>query len=88
MGKRKTRKQTLTKIDPSILKSRPATISQHATQNGAYVTMAVNPIFQPPLPLVDPLVFNLDPGNFNKEHLEDDIGDENTSRGYCGSWPH
>ena len=82
MGKRKTRSKTLTKIDPSILESKPAAVSQHAAQNGARVTATVNPIFQPPLSPVNPLVFDLDPGNFNEEHLEDDVGDKDASRGY------
>ena len=80
MGKRKA-KHTLTKIDPSILEFKPTAISQHASHGGARVTTAVNPI-QPSVPSVDSLLFDFDPGNFNEEHAEGDVDEEDVSKGY------
>ena len=80
MGKYKTNK-TLTKIDPNTLKSKPVTISHHAAHNGKHVITAINPVHPLPVP-VDPLIFNLDSENFNKEHFEDGINEEDISKGY------
>ena len=42
-----------------------------------------------PLPvLVDPLVFNLDSENFNEEHFEDGINEEDISKGYYVAHVH
>jgi hypothetical protein len=81
MGKRKVKNRTLTKIDPSILESKPVAISQHAATNGARITTAINPVCPPPLPPVNFLAFDLD-SPFNEEHLEDDGGEEEDSGGH------
>ena len=80
MGKRKTKVNTLTKIDPSLL--RPQTISQHATEDGTRVTTSVKPS-QPPVvqdPLQNPAIFDAGVLNYDSEHLED--GGDDVSRGY------
>lgn len=86
MTRRKAgKKTTLTKIDPSILMPKPVAVSQHAAQNGARVTMTVNPTSQPlvpPLDSLDSLDFNLDPEKFNEEPTGGTVSEEEFSRGY------
>ena len=83
MSRRKAGKRTtLTKIDPSILIPKPVAVSQHAAQNGARVTMTVNPASQPLVPPLDSLDFNLDPENFNEELAGGTVSEEEFSRGY------
>ena len=85
MGKRKPRNKTLvktlTKIDPSIFKPKPAAVSQYATQNGTCVTSAVNPIVQPPPP-VDPIVFNFDLESIDEDPVAYDGEEDGTGEGY------
>jgi len=84
MGKRKPRNKTLattlTKIDPSILKSKPAAVSQHAARNGTRVTTAINPLVHPPPP-VDPIVFNFDPESIDESPIAY-CGEEDRTGGY------
>lgn len=82
MGKRKARNRTLTKIDLSTLKFRPAAVSQHATQSGTRVTTSITPVRQPPAPPIDSIDFDLDPTNFDGEHSEDNLAEEDVSRAY------
>ena len=80
MGKCKTKVNTLTKIDPSLL--RQHAISQHATDDGIRVTTALKPS-RPPVvqdPLQDPVIFDAGMLNHDDENLED--GDDDISRGY------
>ena len=87
MARHKTAKSTtLTKINPSVLKPKPVAVSQHAAQDGTHITKAVNPIRQPPVPLVDPLAFSLGLENFNEESTGDVINGEDISRGYYVAW--
>ena len=90
MTKHKSKKVTLTKIDPSILKPKPVATSQHASHTGARVIATVNPVRQP-LPPADSLGFNLDLGNFDSDpgHPDLDPGnvgeecvDDDDSRAY------
>lgn len=81
MGKRKA-KNTLTKINPGVLKYKPVAVSQHASQGGARVTTTVNPICPPSTaPPTDPF-FDPDPGNFSEECDEDDGTEEDVLREY------
>lgn len=84
MGKRKVKSRTLTKIDPRILKPRLVAISQHATRGGARVTATVNPVRVLPVSPIDPLAFDLDPGDFNEgfEDDEEEPGEGDISKGY------
>ena len=87
MKKRKSRlyRQTLTKIDPSILKPKFTAISQHATGSRGRVTTIVNPVLSP-----EPTVFDTDLLTFAEKHLRDednndnDVGDNDNdvARGY------
>jgi hypothetical protein len=79
MGKRKTKLNTLTKIDPSVLISRPPAVSQHVTARGTRVTTTVRP-GQPPViqdPPLDSAIFDT---GIDDEHLED--GGDDVSKAY------
>ena len=69
MARRRAKKTTLTNIDPSLLKPKTLAISQHETSNGTRVTTPIHPIRETP-PAVDPVVFDLDPSNFDREWFE------------------
>ena len=83
MGKCKGKSRTLTKIGPRILKPRLVAVSQHAACGGAQVTMTVNPIRALLVFPIDPLAFDLDPGDLNGgfEEDEEEPGDD-ISKGY------
>lgn len=72
MGRRKGKKTTLTKIDPSILCPKPPAVSQHADDNGVPVTTAVNPPSPSWMPTEEPDIFNPDASNY----LGDDVSEE------------
>jgi hypothetical protein len=76
----KSKKSTLTKIDPAILRPKPQTISQHASHTGVPVTTPVNPVRDPPLE--EPATFNADPSNFKGEYSEDGFSEEEVVRDY------
>jgi len=79
MGKRKARNfKTLTKIDPSILRSKPTAVSLHAAHDGTRVTTILNPVRAPPVSPIDPLAFGLGRGDLN-EDLEEE---EDASKAY------
>lgn len=82
MGRRK-KNNTLTKIDPSILKLKPQAIAQHAASDGKRVITAVEPSH--PLlasePLLHPDFLDTEIKNFDHEGLEDDGTDEDISKG-------
>ena len=71
---------TLTKIDPSILKPKPAAVSQHAARNGTRVTATINPLVHFPPP-VDPIVFNFDPESIDENPIAY-CGEEDRTGGY------
>lgn len=75
MGKRKAKNQTLTKIDPSVLKPKPAAVSQHAACDGTCVTTAIKPP-QPPVTPEDLFDFNVNPADVGDEWFEDDDDEE------------
>ena len=88
MAKHKTKNKVLTKIDPSVLKSkhRAPAVSQHSASNGIRVTTTVKPTRQlPPAtsnPLADPYIFGPDVLNLDEEHLQENDDDGDISRGY------
>jgi len=93
MAKHKA-KNTLTKIDPALLRPKPQAISQHATHRGVRVTTTVNPVRQTLPPLPEPDIFSADPSKFSEEDLDvvDDSDDENAPKAYyagrvCGLSP-
>jgi hypothetical protein len=80
MSKRK--KQTLTKIDPSLLLKQRA-ISQYAAEDGTRITATIKPAHQRPAAPVDDLPgFAANVSHFNGEHTEDAETDDDISRGY------
>lgn len=83
MAKRKLKTNTLTKIDPSVLKPKPLAVSHHATDSGIRVTTALNPV-RPPLatPLLEPDIFDADPSNFAEEGSDFCDSDGDVSKGY------
>ena len=82
MGKRKVKGKTLTKIDPTVLKYKPAAVSQYLEHDGTRVTNTIHPTRRPPVPSADTFGFDLDPANLNSELLEDNLVDEDTSKAY------
>ena len=81
MGKRKSKKNTLTKIDLSILKPKPFDISQHASHNGARVTTILNLVRVPPAPPTDPPASDLDPAGLNGDFEEEENDEVEGDRG-------
>ena len=72
MAKAKVKNTTLTKINPSVLRPKPAAVSQHAALDGTRVTTAVNPVHVPPIPPTDSLAFDLDFGDLDKDLEEEE----------------
>ena len=92
MAKHKMKNKVLTKIDPSVLKSkhRVPAVSQHSAGNGICITTTVKPTCQlPPAtsnPLADPYIFGPDVLNLNEEHLQENDNDGDILRGYYVAW--
>ena len=85
MGRQKSKRKTLTKIHPSLLKPRPQAISQHAADKRTLITTTVNLTSRapPPLePLPDVGISDADLQNLIDENLRDDGAEEDISRGY------
>lgn len=85
MGRRKgkNKSENITKIDPSTLNPKPFAVSQHAANDGTRVTTVVKPIHQPPTSQADLAnTFSADVQDSEGEHLEDDGGNDDLSRGY------
>ena len=84
MSKRhRSKKFTLTKIDPAKLFSKPQAVSQYATDSGAAVTTTVNPVYDSQeMPCEGPDTFDADPSNFKEEYLGDEDNEEEVARAY------
>ena len=72
---------TLTKIDPGVLKVRRPAISQHAAGDGTRVTTNFD-LSSHPLLLADPVILDADINGFADEDFRDAGADEDDSRGY------
>jgi hypothetical protein len=84
MGKRK-KPNTLTKIDPNVLKPKPITaVSQHASSSRTRVTVTLNPVLPrlPPTPPPASVTFDADPANLPGEWLDDGETGEDVLKGY------
>ena len=84
MGKRKKKFDTLTKINPDILRPKylPAT-SQHGTDNRTRITTSICPILPRPTPTPpEPPIFDADPLGFAEGCLSDDEGAEDVFKDY------
>lgn len=81
MSKRRSKKTTLTKIDPASLRPKLQAISQHASEDGTTVTTAVNPPRNPP-PFDESDIFNANPLNFKGDSLGDDSNEDEVAREY------
>jgi len=84
MGKRKRKFDTLTKIDPKILKPKPlAAVSQYAADDKTRITTSIRPILPHPAPTPLELpIFDADPVNFAEECPSDGENIEDISKGY------
>ena len=89
MGKRKAKNKTLTKIDLSTLRLKPAAVSQHAAHDGTRITTAVNPVRAPRVTPSHSLAFDFGPGGLDgdfeeEEEEEEEEGEEgeDVSKGY------
>ena len=84
------RNSVLNKIDPAILSFKPLAISQHASDDGTPITIAVNPVYSSPETRPEgSTIFNADPSNFDfgGEHLGD-VSEEDIARIYYVSCVH
>jgi len=84
MGKRKNKLDTLTKIDPSVLRPSPfSAVSQHATGFRTRVSTPICPVLpRPTQTLCEPPIFGADPSNFAEGCQSDDEDDEDISKSY------
>ena len=81
MSKRRSKKNTLTKINPASLRPKIQATSQHAAENGTTVTTTVNPPRDLPL-FEESDNFDANPSNFNDDHFRDDANEEEVAKEY------